>query len=139
MTEEQWLACDDASDLLRLLRDFSRVRVSDRRQRLASVACCRQIWDLLSDARSRRAVEVAEAFADGAASAEELAEAHRAAQDACGFALGVAGRWDTDAMAAGAAEFASYSGAAFCVSVAYRAGTLGDINKEDISHPRRLF
>jgi hypothetical protein len=137
MTEAEWLAFEDASDMLRSLRE--RFQVSDRKQRLVSVACCRHIWELIPDMRSRRAGEVAEAFAEGSAPEGELAEAYRAAQEACGVALRLAGRWDNNAMAAGAAEFASYSGAAYCVSVAYRVGTLGDINKEGLSRARRLF
>jgi hypothetical protein len=43
--------------------------------RLLACACCRQVWDLLRAPDSRRAVEVAERYADGAASAVELGRA----------------------------------------------------------------
>ncbi len=42
----------------------------------------RTVWDLLTDERSRRVVEVAELYADGKATAQELDAAHAAAYDA---------------------------------------------------------
>ena len=46
------------------------------------IADGRKVWDLLEDNRSRRAVEVAESYADGKATYEELEAAHAAAYDA---------------------------------------------------------
>src|SRR5262249_27214755 len=51
-----------------------------RQRRLFAVACCRRVLDVIPDPESRRAVEVAERYADGLASREELDGAFRAAQ-----------------------------------------------------------
>jgi hypothetical protein len=87
MTEEEWLACTDPAAMLKFLHG----RVSDRKLRLFACACCRRAWPLTAGAtgpqaqavaRAWGAVEVAEGFADGAATAEALAEACRGADDA---------------------------------------------------------
>jgi hypothetical protein len=72
MTEAEWLACTEPQDLLEVLR----CRVSDRKLRLFAAACARWVWDLLPDERCRQALEVAERFADDAASSADLRKAH---------------------------------------------------------------
>jgi hypothetical protein len=51
---------------------YEQPTLSSRKGRLFLCACCRRIWDLLKDSRSRHAVEISEAFADRTATLEQL-------------------------------------------------------------------
>ena len=64
--------------------EFLRGTASDRKVRLFTVACCRRIWQLFGEKRSRKAVIVAERYADGLVDDREL----RAACNAANAALG---------------------------------------------------
>src|SRR3954470_7003987 len=75
MTESAWLVCGSPQLMLDHLRDSS----SPRQLRHFACACLRAVWHLLSEPSSRAAVEVAERFAEGQASASELVEAGIAA------------------------------------------------------------
>jgi hypothetical protein len=55
---------------------------SDRKLRLFTAACCRRLWHLCSDERSRAAVEAGERLADGLLFNPELAAIGQAATDA---------------------------------------------------------
>jgi hypothetical protein len=86
MTEAEWLACEEPESLLRFLlgepvRDgvfdrYPRCRVTDRKLRLFAVGICRRYGDAPEE-RTRRAVEVAERYADGMASEYELLHVHQ--------------------------------------------------------------
>jgi hypothetical protein len=75
MTKAEWLECGEPEVMLSFLRS----RVSDRKLRLFAVACCRHIWPLLIDDRSRQAIELAERFAERHASRAERVAARTAA------------------------------------------------------------
>jgi hypothetical protein len=54
-----------------------------RQLRLFGVACCRRVWSLLTDERSRASVEVADLYAAGQAGVAELRAAHRKSAALC--------------------------------------------------------
>lgn len=64
MTEAEWVVSTNPDELLKYL-SCKRQLAMIRKLRLFCCGCCRRIWHLLSDERSRKAVEVAEQFADG--------------------------------------------------------------------------
>lgn len=78
MTEAEWLQGTNPAPML----EFLQGQVSDRKLRLFACACCRTIWHLLADQRSRQAVEIAEDFAEGLVTVEELQLACRQAENA---------------------------------------------------------
>ena len=83
---------------------------TDRQKRLFSVACCKRVWHLMTDPRSRNALEVVELFADGKATKQELKTAHAAyAADAAADAAAHAAY--TANAAADAADAAAYAAA----------------------------
>jgi hypothetical protein len=85
LTEEQWLNASTSYVLLRYLQQHRRItKVPGGRRRLwlFKVACCRLVWDQITDERSRHAVEVCERHIEGKARRAELAAALSAATQA---------------------------------------------------------
>src|SRR6478736_2667072 len=72
MTDSDWITATP-QEMLRFLRNSG--NASERRLRLFAAACCRRIWHLLTDARSRKAIEVAEQSADGLTNPQALVKA----------------------------------------------------------------
>jgi len=86
--------------------------LSDKLMRLFAVWCARQVQHLMQDYRSLRALEVAEQYANGCATIEELAAARVAARDAAwaaawdaAWAAAWAAAWDAARAAARAAAW----------------------------------
>jgi hypothetical protein len=74
MTEDQWL---HATNPEVILFAFTRSKIarrvaSLRKLRLFACACCRRIWKRLTDQRSQQAVTVAEQYADGQVTLDDV-------------------------------------------------------------------
>ena len=88
--QDAWEKCHRVDWMIWAASDErSKIGVNDQRWRLASCAIVRRttirgrtLWDLLTDSRSRNAVDVSERFANGEASREELVAARVAARAA---------------------------------------------------------
>lgn len=79
----------------------------DREWRLFAVWCARQVEHLMTDPRSKAALDVAERYANGEATSAELAAAWDAARDAASAAA-QAVTWDAALAAALAAQTAKF-------------------------------
>lgn len=78
MTEEEWSNCDRPTDILRHLDG----KIPDEAFMRFSVACCRRIWPLLPDRRSRAVVEATEKYLSGEMTAEETGQVYLAWEQA---------------------------------------------------------
>jgi hypothetical protein len=103
MTEAEWLVCNEPIRMLKFL--YGKVRA--RKKRLLGVSCCRRIWHLLRDERSRSAVELAEQSADWRISARDLDVISGAAEEAFEDAIDSDGNYTPAMAAAHAASYAS--------------------------------
>ncbi len=90
MTEDEFNVCDDPQSMLDWLRRGR--KLSERKARLFGVVCCYRVESLIIDQCSRLAIMVAEKFADGTATTQELESARRSAQAAATAARRAAGK-----------------------------------------------
>jgi hypothetical protein len=77
MTPMEWNVCTTPVPMLAFLHN----RISERKLRLFACACCRRIWPLLNDARTRSVILTAERYADGLVCEEDCRAAQSAAAD----------------------------------------------------------
>lgn len=68
MDEQTWLSCGDPQLMLKYLSG----RISARKYHLFACACCRVVWPLLTDERSRRAIELAEFYIENEVPSRDL-------------------------------------------------------------------
>jgi hypothetical protein len=80
MNETEWLESTDPDKMLTFLRETG--TISERKARLFACAAVRRVWHLLTEERSRRAVEAAEGYADDLIPARELRRCHLSADKA---------------------------------------------------------
>ena len=78
MTEAEWHVCTDPTPMV----EFLDQRASDRKLLQFGCACCRRVWHLLTDHRSRACIEITERLLDGQASGEEEARARKVFDEA---------------------------------------------------------
>jgi hypothetical protein len=123
VTEGEWLNSADPKAMLALLRESG--KLSGRKARLFAVACVRQLGELLTEDDSRTAVEVAERYADGLATDEELAAASAAADEAVkevdGEEAATAAAVDAADAACGAASEDAADAASYTLDAALQA------------------
>jgi hypothetical protein len=93
MTQAQWFSSTDPHEMLAFLKEMRpkgllswlglrKSKVSERKLQLFACACCRRIWPLLADDRSRQAIETTELYADGLASRSTFHKGVQAARAA---------------------------------------------------------
>jgi hypothetical protein len=147
MTLEEWQVCDDAAPMLMFLRDVVLApdraqrkpliprdtgRVGDRQVRLFAAACCRQLWPILTDQRSRAGIEGVESCGEDLVAALAMQALHGAAGEAVGVDvvlsddfddLGAAAQtWlDTGADRGGAARWRATLASQYAAHAAYCA------------------
>jgi hypothetical protein len=136
MTEPVWMDWSgDPGNLLNPVRD----RIGDRKIRLFACACCRRVWPMLTDSSSQKAVTVAELFADGRATPEELSCAAATARTAA-FNAATAATFSPAAHAATCAWYAASSAWSVAFAASNRAAACVGREKESEQRAQcRLF
>jgi hypothetical protein len=104
--EAEWLACARPDTPLNFAQRKLHRKVLRRKQRLLVCACCRLLWPLLTDPRSRHAVEVGERFASGIVTPTERDAARQTAEAVLKSLV----RGSAAARVAWAARLACYAG-----------------------------
>ncbi len=77
MSEEEWPTYRSEP---KVMLSWLRTKASNRKKRLFGCACCRRIWNLIGNEKSRSAVLLAERFADGLLTVEDRSAAHAEAE-----------------------------------------------------------
>lgn len=129
MTESEWKTCRDPLAMWRVFaNDADRFDLS-----LVGCACCRRVWELLTDERLRQGIETRERYARGQASEEELEKAEFGARIARREARAAVDHSETEespksaqAWAAGAASNAAYGNYFAASDLAARAKACAD-------------
>ena len=116
--EEAWEHCERADWMLWALSVIN--YVNDKQLRLFACACARDVWDKLTDERSRNAVRVAERYARGKATDEELSAAYSVAWAAAEYAAESAPAYAAEYAAESAASSAAESVVWYAVRSAVR-------------------
>jgi hypothetical protein len=96
MIEADWNSCDRPKDMLAFIAKQG--KASERKMRLFSCACFRSVWHNLTDSNAQRAIEVAEAYADGIATEDDREKALAETANARYFGAGAV-RWTLVAFA----------------------------------------
>jgi hypothetical protein len=78
MTESEWLACADRSEMLKLLQ----LRLGARKLRLFALACCARVSHLLQGQEAQQAIAAVQRYAEGAIQTMTLRKRLRAMESA---------------------------------------------------------
>ena len=131
---EAWDACERPDWLLWAYK--RKVATPDEKQlRLFACWCVRQVWGPLSDERSRKAVEVAEALAHGRATEPELESARK---DALYAAFANSTAYVAYVASTAYAEEAAYDASAYA-ACAYDASAYAAIRKAQASQMKTML